>query len=437
MNVTEEKTSVKNEQNTAQEGFVVMAKPVGALCNLRCSYCYYLGADARTGIESYRMSDELLERYIKGYIKASPGPVVQFNWHGGEPTLAGKAFFEKAVSLQKKYLPEGFQCINNIQTNGVLIDEDFAEFLKANAFDVGLSTDGAECVHDHFRKHPDGSGSYAETVRTAEILRKKGISADLLCTVTKRSTEHAKEVYAGLKALQTGWIQFIPIVVRDPETGDVTEDSVTPEGYGKFLCDIFDEWIFRDLGSVDIQLFAETALVLAGGSSSLCTMAPRCGRVPIVEHDGSVYSCDHFVDRAHYLGNITETDLDLLVDSEKQRTFGDGKQTMLTKKCRTCPYLAICNGGCLKDRFAVTEDGEEGQYYLCEGLKKYFGHAVPYLQKMMAMSRRGMHAEAIKAALKTEKKAELKRIGRNDLCPCGSGKKYKTCCMNRLEELMK
>ncbi len=411
--------------------FVVMAKPVGSLCNMRCSYCYYLETGAySTAPEELRMSDELLEAFIKQYITGNTGPVVSFTWHGGEPTLAGLDFFRRAVELQKKYLPDGWECWNNIQTNGLLLDDSWCEFLAANHFDIGLSIDGSQIVHDKYRRDAGGSGTYARVCEAAKRLMSHGIRPDLLCTVTSDSAADPLAVYRGLKTLGTGWIQFIPIVRRD-KSGMVTQDSVTPKGYGSFLCDIFDEWLINDIGRTGIQLFAETQLVLSGGEASLCWMAPVCGRVLIAEKDGNIYACDHFVEPEHRRGNLKNDELAAVVELPEQVRFGKEKQEGLTAQCRRCQWLRFCNGACPKDRFAFSEDGEKGLYYLCEGLRRFFDHAVPKLQNLLDMRKRGMSPAMIMAELRTEEMKKWKGVGRNDPCPCGSGKKAKNCCWNK------
>ena len=340
--------------------FVLMVKPVGSRCNLSCRYCYYLGTDARLGQPAEGcMSEETLEALIRNYMESSPGPVVSFTWHGGEPALAGLDFYRRAVALQKKYLPAGFSCWNSLQTNGVLLDDDWCDFLAAERFDVGLSLDGTAELHDAFRPQAGGGGSWEAALAAARRLLRRGVRPDLLCTVTSDTAKQPLAVYRTLRDLGTGWIQFIPIVRRG-ENGEATPDSVTPDGYGRFLNDIFDEWILNDLGKVDVQLFAETAMVLAGGKASLCWMASTCGRVLIVEHDGNVYSCDHFVNPEHRIGNIETDSLETLINLPRQVKFGNDKRDTLTAQCVKCRWRRICNGGCPKDRFAVTDDGESG-----------------------------------------------------------------------------
>ena len=408
--------------------FAVMAKPIGSLCNMRCSYCYYLGKDSQNmRPEQLRMKPELLERFIRQYIEGNTGPVVSFTWHGGEPTLAGLDFFRLAVELQKKYLPDGWECWNNIQTNGLLLDEQWCDFLAENHFDVGLSIDGARLVHDKYRHDAGGGPTYDRVAAAAERLTKRGIKPDLLCTVTSDSARDPISVYRGLKELNTGWMQFIPIV-RWEEDGSVTPDSVTPEGYGRFLSDIFDQWIMYDIGRTQVQLFAETAGVLSGRSPGLCWMAPECGRVLIVEKDGSVYSCDHFVDKEHLLGNISQDELCDLVELPEQVKFGKGKRENLTRQCKECRWLPMCGGGCPKDRYAESKYGESGQYYLCAGLDMFFSDSVPKLDRLIAMRRSGKNYNEIMEEFRRQERERWAGIGRNDPCPCGSGKKAKNCC---------
>ncbi|MGI6632429.1 MAG: anaerobic sulfatase maturase [Bacillota bacterium] len=417
--------------SVAVEPFTVMAKPVGPRCNLACSYCYYLETEGMYGGElPPKMSDGLLETYIRQYIEASPGPVVSFIWHGGEPTLAGLDFYRKAVELQRRYLPPGWSCWNNLQTNGILLDDAWCSFLADARFDVGLSIDGTRSVHDTYRKDRGGRGTYERVAQAARRLKAHGIQPDLLCTVTSTAAEDPVAVYRALRDLDTGWMQFIPIVRRDAD-GRVTPDSVTPEGYGDFLCAVFDEWVRNDIGRLEIQQVAEMGLVWSGGSTNLCWMAPTCGRVLIVEQDGAVYSCDHFVTPEHRIGDIESSSLAELVDSPVQRSFGDAKRDRLPRQCRACAWLDICNGGCPKDRFASTEDGETGLNYLCDGLRRFFAHAEEPLRRIVELRRMGRTPAAIMAQLRAEAQARWRGVGRNDPCPCGSGRKAKHCCWDK------
>ena len=405
--------------------FAVMTKPVGSLCNMRCSYCYYI----ETGTAAPPMEDAVLEAFVRQYIEAHPGPVVPFTWHGGEPTLAGLDFYRRAVALQQKHLPEGMSCWNNLQTNGLLLDEQWCAFLAEHSFDVGLSIDGAEQVHDAYRRDERGGPTHARIAENILRLKAHGVRPDLLCTVSSGAAAEPLAVYRALRDFDTGWVQFIPIVVPDG-SGGVTSESVSAEGYGEFLCEIFDEWLHHDLGRLDVQLFAEAALVQAGGEASLCWMAPLCGRVLVVERDGGVYSCDHFVNAEHRIGSLQEGHLAALVDLPEQRSFGEAKAA-LPDQCLACRWLSLCNGGCPKDRFLLSEDGQPGLNFLCAGYRRFFSHAAPQLQQLMALRRQGQSPAAMLAHFRAQQHARWKGIGRNDPCPCGSGKKTKHCCWEK------
>ncbi len=377
----------------------VMAKPVGSRCNMRCAYCYYLEKGKYSeNKKQTRMSFDLLEKLIRQTIAASPGPVVSFTWHGGEPTLAGMDFYKKALELEKKYLPKGWEVWNNLQTNGLLLNEGWCRFLKENRFDVGLSIDGSMEVHDANRRLISGAGTFGRVSAAIRRLREHGVEPDLLCTVNAFSQDKPLEVYRALRETGCAWVQFIPVVIRDAE-GSAAPGSVSPEGYGSFLTAVFDEWVKHDLGVLDVQLFAEMARIMAGGQASLCWMSPSCGHVLIAEEDGAVYSCDHFVDPAHRLGTLREGSLARMAESDFQRTFGLAKRENLTEECRACPYLRFCNGGCPKDRFGFSAEGQPGQYWLCPGLKAFFAHAVPILERVMAMSAGGRTSPEIMAEL--------------------------------------
>ncbi|MBR6350139.1 MAG: anaerobic sulfatase maturase [Lachnospiraceae bacterium] len=365
-----------------KQQFVVMAKPVGSRCNMRCDYCYYLDKGQFSEHERQtRMSYEILENLIRGTIEASPGPVVSFVWHGGEPTLAGLDFYKKVIELERKYLPSGWSAWNNLQTNGYALNDLWCRFLKENRFDVGISFDGAESIHDANRHDLKGAGTYARVVRSIQRLCSFGIEPDILCTVNSASCRDPLAVYSAIKKTGCTWCQFIPIVVRIED--GFSDESITPEGYGQFLIAVFDEWVHNDLGSIDVQLFAEMARIMAGGQASLCWMSETCGHALIAEEDGAIYSCDHFVDDEHRLGRLPADVLSEMLNSDFQTAFGNSKKDTLTPECRNCRFLRFCGGGCLKDRF-------DGHYYLCEGLRMLFAHAEPILSKVIEMSRAGM-----------------------------------------------
>jgi len=412
---------------TPVRAFSVMAKPVGSACNLDCSYCYYL-ATPRPGPP--RMPDEVLERFIATYIASSPGPEVSFVWHGGEPTLAGLDFYRRVVELQARYLPAGWAVWNNLQTNGVILDDEWCAFLKANRFDVGLSIDGTRWCHDLYRVDARGHPSYQAAAAAVRRLQAHGIQPDLLCTVTPTTAAEPRAVYRALRDFGTGWIQFIPIHRRGAD-GRPTADSVGPEDYGDFLCAVFDDWVLHDLGHLEVQLFAETARMLAGGGPGLCWLAPVCGQAVVVEADGAVYSCDHYVNESHRLGEVTGADLGDLVNSATQQRFGELKRTQLPGKCLACPWLDLCNGGCPKDRLVSGPDA--GVNHLCPGLTKFFAHATPRLGQVVSRTKRGEKPDAIMAALRAEAQTTWQGVGRNDPCPCGSGLKAKRCCWAKRE----
>lgn len=385
-----------------QESFVVMAKPVGSRCNMHCDYCYYLEKGQYSEHERQtRMSYDLLETLIKETIRTAKGPIVSFVWHGGEPTIAGLDFYKKVVELERKYLPSGWQVWNNLQTNGFMMNDLWCNFLKENHFDVGVSFDGSAKVHDQNRHDLKGGGTQARILRSIQRLRGHGIEPDILCTVNSKSCEDPLDVYRAIRDTGCGWCQFIPIVVRQQD-GSFSKESVTPEGYGLFLITIFDEWVRHDLGKIDVQLFAEIARIMAGGEPSLCWMSQTCGRALIAEEDGAIYSCDHFVDDDHRLGMLQQKDLGEMANSPFQIAFGEAKRDLLTKECQSCPFLKFCNGGCLKDRFGESSEGEEGQYYLCPGLKAFFAHAEPILERIMKMSREGKTQAEIMATIHAE-----------------------------------
>ena len=407
--------------------YTVMAKPVGGLCNLNCGYCYYKTDATRS---ASLMPDEILERFIKQYVESSEGPEVSFVWHGGEPALAGLPFYKRVLELQKRYLPEGWTCQNNLQTNGVLLDERWCAFLAESGFDVGLSIDGAPWLHDHYRKDHSGKGSWKAASSAIETLKKYGVKPDLLCTVNAMTASEPLETYRALRSFDTGWIQFIPIARRVSGSA-VSEDSVSPEAYGAFLNAIFDEWARNDLGRLDVQLFAETARTRAGGEPGLCWMARTCGRALIVERDGAVYSCDHFVKPEYRLGDISTTTLSDLAGSTEQIRFGDNKLATLPNDCVSCPWLSSCNGGCPKDRFMPSGDGGPPKNYLCPGLKSFFAHSAPTIDFIISRSEQARTPRSIMDELRKQSELMWKGVSRNDPCPCGSGKKAKNCCWDR------
>jgi uncharacterized protein len=416
---------------SSAEPFVVMAKPVGPICNLDCGYCYYLGKKALfPPQERFRMTPQVLESYISSFIASSPGPLVHFGWHGGEPTLAGIGFYRRVVELQERHLPPGWRCVNNIQTNGTLLDKRWCSFLAENHFAVGLSIDGPASVHNASRPDRHGRPTHDRAMSGLDALRAAGIEPDVLCTLNALTAAHPSEVYRFFVDQKVQWLQFLPVVERAPD--GVSPRSVTPEAMGEFLCTIFDEWVRHDVERIGVQNFLECFLVVTGKPANLCVMSRTCGRVLAMEHDGSVYSCDHFVDPGHRLGEVTSDGLAPLVDSPAQAAFGEAKHDRLPPCCRECPVGFLCHGGCPKDRFATTPAGEGGLNYLCAGYLRFYGHVLPYLRRMAALARNGRPIFEISAELEAaehEDRLRWRTTGRNDSCPCGSGRKYKQCCL--------
>jgi uncharacterized protein len=412
----------------APDPFVVMAKPVGPACNIACPYCYYAGtAGQYARPHRFRMSDEMLERYVRQFIEASPGPAVHFCWHGGEPTLAGLAFFRRALELQRAYLPRGWVCWNNLQTNGTLLDDAWCSFLAGNGFEVGLSLDGPAALHDGQRPDRAGRGTHARVEASVRRLVAHGIRPALLCTVTAATATAPVDVYRYLTGLGATWLQFLPIVRPLPGRG-VSADSVAPEAYGRFLCAVFDRWVQHDVDRVQVQLFAECLLAWSGRQPTLCILAETCGRALAVEHDGAVYPCDHFVAPEHRLGDLTSSHLGTLAGSPAQLRFGAAKRAGLPARCRSCPWLFTCGGGCPKHRFTPAEGGGPGINYLCDGLRAFFAHADPYLRRILVLSRQRKLPQEVMREAREAARARWRAVGRNDPCPCGSGRKAKHCC---------
>jgi uncharacterized protein len=402
----------------ASREFQIFVKPAGALCNIDCQYCYY--RDKRILYPeggSFRMSESLLEEYIVQHIEAASGPVVDFSWHGGEPTTLGIFFFQKAVSLQQRHKPAGWRIRNGIQTNGILLDGKWCSFLAAEDFSVGLSLDGPAELHDPYRVTKEGKPTHAQTMRAYDLLRAREIHTDVICVVHNLNVRHPLTVYRFFREIGCKYLGFLPAVDRAPEGADgVSPHTPSAEDFGLFLCKIFDEWLARDVGRMMVQTFDEAARPVLGLEHSLCVFRETCGQIPVLEHNGDFFPCDHFVDREHLLGNIKETPLSQLLDSQEQRGFGNRKRDALPRYCRECEVLAMCNGGCPKYRFIKTPDGEPGLNYLCAGLKRFFLHSREPLTRLASGQPHPVSRRL------------LAKVGRNDPCPCGSGRKYKKCC---------
>ena len=416
----------------ASREFQVFAKPIGSICNLDCHYCYYLKKEhLYPKGESFRMSDDILEEYIVQHIDASPSSEIRFSWHGGEPTVLGLDYFRKIIALQNKHQPSNQRIANGMQTNGILLDEEWCSFLAAEGFAVGLSLDGPQEMHDRYRVTKDKKPTHEQTMRGYKLLQQHRVYTDILCVVNAQNVQHPTEVYRFFKQINAQYISFLPLVEPQPDAeGGVSHHTAPAEAWGIFLCTIFDEWRDQDIGQIKVQIFEEAARTAFNQEHSLCIFRPACGDIPVIEHNGDFYSCDHFVDAEHCLGNIKETPLIELLESPAQRAFGNAKMETLPRYCQECEVRAMCHGECPKNRFLQTPDGEEGLNYLCAGYKRFFAHCQPFVSEVAAQWPRQNLDRQMPPERATDARTSLKP-GRNDPCPCGSGLKYKKCCLGK------
>ncbi len=374
----------------ASRGFQIFAKPAGAVCNLACRYCYYVAKaspDERAGPS--RMEDALLEDYIVQHLRASPDEVIRFSWHGGEPTVLGLEYFRKIVDIQRHHRPSDRVIANGMQTNGTLLDENWCAFLFAEGFSIGLSLDGPKELNDCHRLTRTQESTFERAMRGYELLRRHGVPTDILCVVSAENARHPLEVYRFFKAIGAGYLTFLPLVrpLASAE-GGVSPDTVSAEAWGDFLCQVFDEWVRGDIGRIKVQLIEEAARTAFGQEHSLCILRPECGDIPVLERNGDLYACDHFVDSEHRLGNIRKTPLADLLDSPAQRAFGRNKWEGLPQVCRDCGVRDMCNGECPKNRFLRAPDGTPGLNYLCAGYRRFFERVRPFVAAVAAEWRR-------------------------------------------------
>ncbi len=411
----------------ASHDFQVFAKPIGSICNLDCHYCYYLKKEhLYPEGESFRMPDDILESYIVQHIEASTEPVIRFSWHGGEPTVLGLDYFRKIVALQRKHQSINQRITNGMQTNGTLLDDDWCRFLAEEDFSVGLSLDGPQELHDRYRVTKGQKPTHEQTMRGYELLLKHQISNDILCVVNAHNVQYPTEAYRFFKQIKAQYLSFLPLVEPQPETEvGVNHRTVPAEAFGDFLITIFDEWLSQDIGRIKVQIFEEAARTAFGQEHSLCIFRKTCGDIPVIEHNGDFFSCDHFVNAEHCLGNIQKTPLVELLESSAQRTFGQAKLDKLSRYCQICEVREMCNGGCPKNRFIKTPDGEAGLNYLCTGYKRFFNHCRPFVAEVAAEWRRQ------KPVVQVVDTSTQPKTGRNDPCLCGSGLKYKKCCLSK------
>lgn len=412
----------------APPAFHLLAKPTGAICNLDCQYCFFLTKEQLYPGSKFRMSDDVLEIYIQQLLASHQASEVTVAWQGGEPTLMGLDFFQRSIELVEKYKKPGQQVIHTLQTNGTRLNDDWGRFFKQHNFLIGLSVDGPQPLHDTYRVDKRGRSTFEPVMQGWQVLKKHQVNFNILCTVNAVNGDHPLEVYRFFRdELEAEFIQFIPIVERINEDGStliqsgnrVTERSVKPEQFGQFLISIFDEWVRRDVGKVFVQHFDAALANWVGVPPSVCIFSKTCGTALALEHNGDLYSCDHFVEPDYKLGNIQATPMIELIASERQRQFGQAKFNTLPQYCRTCEVRFACNGGCPKNRFVETPNGEPGLNYLCTGYKAFFTHINPLMQTMAELLRQGRYADEIMLLL--AKPASTKK-GRSARKPIGFGK---------------
>jgi uncharacterized protein len=388
----------------APPAFHILAKPTGAICNLDCRYCFFLVKEQLYPGSKFRMTDQLLETYIQQLLESHQAPEVTVAWQGGEPTLMGLEFFKHSIELVEKYRKPGQQINHTLQTNGTKLADDWGCFLKQHNFLVGLSVDGPQPLHDTYRVDKRGRGSFEQVMQGWKVLKQHQVDFNILCTVNAANGDRPLEVYRFFRdELEAEFIQFIPIIERINEDGStliqkgnqVTERSVKPYQFGEFLIKVFNEWVRRDVGKVFVQHFDAALANWAGVPPSVCIFSKTCGTALALEHNGDLYSCDHFVEPEYKLGNIQETPMIELIASEKQRQFGQDKFETLPQYCRNCEVRFACNGGCPKNRFIDTPDGEAGLNYLCAGYKTFFTHIDKPMRLMSWLLRQGRYADEV------------------------------------------
>jgi uncharacterized protein len=438
--------------NTPQRRHLhVMGKPVGPICNLDCKYCFYLDKEKLyPSPRKFVMSDEVLENYVRQYIASQPGPEVSFAWQGGEPTLLGVGYFRKVVELQARYA-NGKTIGNSIQTNGTLLDDAWCKFFRENRFLVGISIDGPRELHEKYRVDKLQRSTFDKVMAGVELLKRHAVEFNTLTVVHHESARRPLDVYRFLKEIGSTYIQFIPLVERSTGAGlagppllspsadesaiaaSVTPWSVDANDYGNFLVEIFQEWVRHDVGWIFVQVF-ETALSnWMGLGSTLCIFAETCGRALALEHNGDVYSCDHYVYPSYKLGNLLDQEISVLADLPSQQSFGNAKRDSLPDYCRQCEVRFACNGECPRNRFLVTPDGQPGLNYLCAGYRHFFRTIDPTMKELARLLRAGrpaadiMNPRVAASPARVSTKLDPSKVARNAPCPCGSGIKYKRC----------
>ncbi len=404
-----------------EQPFNIMAKPVSGLCNLKCKYCYYLDKPAELYPNVHRpmMTDPVLESYTRQYIATQPVQCT-FCWQGGEPLLAGKDFFRQAIMLQNQYRLKGQLVENAIQTNGTLLDDEWCEFFAANKFLVGISLDGPPQWHDRFRKDPAGKPTYHRAWAGLELMQKHGVEFNVLVTLNSANAPHAGDIYRYFTNRGIRFLQFIPILERDAD-GNPTEFSCRPEQFGKFLWDVFEIWASRDINRVSERFIDSILHTFIHGQATMCCHSKKCANAFVLEFNGDLYACDHFVYEGWLLGNIMETPLEELACCDKLQEFAKLK-TDLPKICMNCEYLYLCNAGCPKHHIPLYGNADRVNFY-CQGYKQFLSSALPELQRIAKCIKRNETPSPKQASSKPSQSQN-----RNAPCPCGSGKKFKHCC---------
>ncbi len=432
----------------APAAFHLMAKPTGAVCNLDCEYCFFLSKEMLYPGSRFRMAEEIHDSYIRQLLQAHVGaPEVVVAWQGGEPTMMGLDFFRRSIELERKYAAPGQRILNTIQTNATLLNDEWGQFLKEHEFLVGISIDGPQEMHDAYRVDKGGKPTFDRVMAGLDVLKRHKIDWNVLTTIHARNADHGREVYTFFRdELGAEFIQFIPIIERATEEsfaiadsgwGDgvrgrplykqegslVTHRSVGSQQYGRFMIEVFEEWVRRDIGTVYVQMFDTALANFHGEPGGMCVHAKTCGSQLAIEHTGDLYSCDHFVEPDYLLGNIQDKTMLELIASPQQKKFGQDKYDTLTQFCLDCDVRFACNGGCPKDRFAVAPSGESGQHHLCPSYKDFFHHVARPMDLMSRLLRAGRAPGELMELYASE---DAKRE-RNDPCPCGSGRKWKRC----------
>lgn len=367
------------------QDFQIFVKPAGDSCNLGCSYCYYSSpANLEHSPAGAAMGSDLLKRYVSGHFQACRCDHVHFSWHGGEPTLLGIDYFQGIVALQRHCCPPHKRFSNTIQTNGILLDQQWGRFLADNGFSVGISLDGPEALHDRYRITRTGLPTFQQAMSGYRTMLDHGVPVDLLCVVHDENVMYPLQVYSFFKDIGARYLSLLPLVEPLTSVGEnsviVTERSVDPEMFGAFLCTIFDQWVAGDIGRLKIQIIEEGLRTAFNQEHSLCLFRPVCGEIPVLERNGDLYACDHFVSADWRLGNINDEELPMLLKAQRLKSFGLRKQTELPDTCQCCEVLDMCNGECPKNRF-VTIDGEERKHnYLCRGYRMFFNHIRPFVE---------------------------------------------------------